>query len=276
MQMAPNKIFRMDKKDDLFKLEMGNGAFQFAAMAIEASDRRAQKRTGVSDLSVLGTSSAGGNSANRTATGVGVQDKAASQRIKYQVENLESNFIEPLLKMVLVMNQRFLNPEQILEICGQDGQAMQIDPLSVINADVKFRVRGSDKMRSRMMILQGLPLLLQTYMNPQVMQIMSTMGKSLDMKQVDRLISDAYQIAPMSLWADITPQQQQAMMMQQMGPQLIQAQTEKAKLDQQAQIHDSKDQTDLLKQVLSMIPPEALHELLGTTSDKRMSLTTPK
>lgn len=259
----PGKVWKVEKKDDITRMEMGN-ITQQAYLEVEASDRRAQKRTGVSDLSVLGTSSMGGNSANRTATGVGVQDKASSMRIKYQVENLESNFIEPLLKMVLKMNQMFLNPQQILEINGPEGQSYQIDPLKVINADVKFRIRGSDKMRSRAVLLQAWPLLMQTYMNPEVMQIMATQqGKTLDVKQLDRLLTDAIQVAPMSLWREMTPQEQQQNMMAQMGPQLMQMQLGQEKLKAQQQQSEGKDQTAMLQTIMGMIPPEAMHEFLG-------------
>lgn len=267
----PGKVWKTEKKDDITRMEMGN-ITQSAYLEVEASDRRAQKRTGVSDLSVLGTSSIGGNSANRTATGVGVQDKASSMRIKYQVENLESNFIEPLLKMVLKMNQMFLNPQQILEINGPEGQSYTIDPLKVINADVKFRIRGADKMRSRGMLLQAWPLLLQTYMNPEAMQIMGMQQqKTLDMKQMDRLLCDALQIAPMSLWREMSPQEQQGMMQMQMGPQILQAQMAQQKISAQMQQHTDKDQTNILQTLIAALPEEAFHSVLGTTPTKQLT-----
>jgi hypothetical protein len=260
----PGKVWKVEKKDDITRMEMGN-VTQNAYLEVEASDRRAQKRTGVSDLSVLGTSSIGGNSANRTATGVGVQDKAASQRIKYQVENLESNFIEPLLKMVLQMNQMFLNPEQILQIEGQDGQYYQVDPMHVINADVKFKIRGSDKMRSRMMILQALPLITQTYFNPAFLDALGTQqNMTLDMKSWDRLLSDAMQVPAMSLLRQMTPQERQQQQMAKMAPLMMKQQETQAKLQNQAQIHQSSDETQLLTAILGAIPPEALHQFLGT------------
>jgi hypothetical protein len=260
----PGKVWKVEKKDDITRMEMGN-ITQNAYLEVEASDRRAQKRTGVSDLSVLGTSSIGGNSANRTATGVGVQDKAASMRIKYQVENLESNFIEPLLKMVLRMNQMFLNPEQIMQIEGQDGQFYSVDPLNIINADVKFKVRGSDKMKSRMMIMQSLPMLMQTYFNPAFLDALANQqNMTLDMKAWDRMISDALQQPEMALLRIMTPQERQQAQAAKMAPLLMKQQETAAKLQNQAQIHDSQDQTQLLTAILGAIPPEALHAFLGT------------
>jgi hypothetical protein len=279
-RMYPGKLIEVEKKDDVGRIEFGNVTSQ-AYMEVEASDRRAQKRTGVSDLSVLGTSSAGGNSANRTATGVGVQDKAASQRIKYQVENLEYNLIEPMLRIFAVMNQRYLNPQQALEVLGPDGAALKIDPVHVINANVKFNVRAADKMRSRMMVLQALPLINQTYFNPAMLQFMAQIGQTIDVKQFDRLLSDALQIAPMSLWRSMNPQEQQSMQQQQLAPKMMDQQIQQARLDAQDRQHQRADDTAVLGKVLDKVPDEAMHALIGTepaavTAAKNKPLPTKK
>ena len=58
-----------DPKNDYIRFDMGNVTAQ-AYVEVDALERRVQKKTGITDLAVLGTPSAGGNSANRTATGV--------------------------------------------------------------------------------------------------------------------------------------------------------------------------------------------------------------
>src|SRR6185312_13703734 len=132
-----------DATKDIQKMEMGN-ITQSAYIETQASDARAQQTTGANDISAMGTGSAGGNSANRTATGVQTQNAAFSSRIQALVENCEDQAFEPFLTILFLMCQKFPDPNQPLFANSQS-----IDPLDVMNAQVKFKLRASDKLRIR-------------------------------------------------------------------------------------------------------------------------------
>ncbi len=113
--------------------------------------------------------------------------------------------------------------------------------------------------------MQALPLLTQTYFNPTFLDSMATQqNKTLDIKAWDRLISDALQVAPMSLFREMSPDERQQQMMAKMAPIIAKQQETQQKLQSQQQIHESSDQTQLLTAILAAIPPEAIHEFLGT------------
>jgi hypothetical protein len=251
LRVAPGRIIEVgdNPKEDFVKMEWPGVTAQ-APMEVEASERRAQKITGITDLVALGAPSSGGNSANRTATGVNTQAAATGKRIQYIVENLETTFIEPLCDMVHRLNQKFLPMDQAVEILGKDGQWLQFDPLHVKNANVKFVMRASDKMRSRMMMMQVLPTLLPLYMSPQFGQMMAQQqGKTLDVEAVDRAVSDALQVAPMGFWRDMQPGEMQSMMMQQLAPQMMEQQLQSQRMDAMGQMEADKGDTAITKEI---------------------------
>jgi hypothetical protein len=138
-----------DATKDIQKMDMGN-ITQSAYIETQAADSRAQQTTGANDISAMGTGSSGGNSANRTATGVQTQNAAFSSRIQALVENCEDQAFEPFLKMLFLMTQKYFDPNQPMAAGSQS-----VDPLDVMNAQVKFKLRASDKLRIRRAAASG-------------------------------------------------------------------------------------------------------------------------
>src|SRR5206468_3312403 len=131
---------------------------------VQASENRAQKVSGVTDLAVLGTPTAGGNSASRTATGVNSQVAASTSRLQYLVENAEALGIEPMLNHVWALNQLY-PPLGGVSVKGEQGQ-YRMSPDVIINSNVKFAMRASAKMQSKQALLQVFPLVMQSLANP--------------------------------------------------------------------------------------------------------------
>ena len=266
LRMTPGKVVEFENpKEDLVKIEFP-GITNNAYIEVEASDRRAQKHTGVTDLAVLGTPSAGGNSANRTATGIQTQSQASGARIQYIVDNIDSCLIEPLLNMVLRMNQQFLSPEQVMLVLGQEGQAIQIDPMHIVNASVKFTVRSGKKMRSRAALLQGLPLISQTLLNPQFVQLMSQQSNMVpNMVAITQDICDAFRLSYNSWFRPANPEELNNMMMQKIGPELIKAQMQQQRLQSRSADIDATNETALIKHLAGkMMTPHTVHQMLGS------------
>lgn len=263
-----------DPKNDYIRFEMGN-ITQSAYVEVDALERRVQKKTGVTDLAVLGTPSSGGNSANRTATGISSQEGASGKRIQYHVENAEDQFLVPALNILHTLNQIFLPADEMIQILGPEMQDIVIDPVDILNASVRFKINASSKMKTRNALASGgLGIILQTYLNPEFIQLQMMQGQKLQMSQVVRMVNDVFGLPPQALWTVMSPQEQQQFIQMKMMPEMLKMQMQKQRTDAHQQVTDSRDETVLLKTLLDrLITPQAAHtvlnELMGTTLDTR-------
>src|SRR5512146_718146 len=184
---VPDRFYGLSISD----VNEGEQRLQQSFMEVQFSEQRAQKYTGITDLAMMGAPSAGGNSAARTATGVNTQVAASSSRVAYFVENFEDTFAEPLLRGLLDLEKRFLDPQVPLQILGPQGEQFIHDPLDVINADVKFALRASSKMHSKQALLQVFPLVAQTFLNPEFLQMLAQQQQmTVDVEQMAEILGD--------------------------------------------------------------------------------------
>lgn len=235
---------------------------QHVFIETEASERRSQKNTGITDLAVLGTpGGGGGNSANRSATGVRVQAQASGRRIEYLVENIEDTFIAPLLDAIHELNKRYLDPNQVLEVLGPDGQSLEIDPLDVKNADVKFSLRGASKLRARESLQQIVPMVMQAFMAPEFLSMLAQQQqKTIDIEEVANMIMDSAAYKPRSaLFRQLTPEEQQAMN-KPPAEETIRMEMQRERLQSQSANQDRKSMMDMFKEIVKAIAQEAVAE----------------
>jgi len=271
LRMTPGKVIELENpKEDLIKIEFP-GVTNNAFIEVEASDRRAQKHTGVTDLAVLGTPSAAGNSANRTATGIQTQSQASGARIQYIVDNLDSCLIEPLLNMVLRFNQLYLSAEQVMTILGPEAQAIQINTTDVKNASVKFVVRSGQKMKSRAALLQGLPLISQTLLNPQFVGLLGQQqGLVPDMRAITQDIADAFRLSYNAWFRQATPEEQNQMLMSKIAPQLLEAQQQQKRLEARSGDIDATNESKMLTSLAGKImTPHTAHQMMSAMADMK-------
>ena len=178
-------------KEDIQTFEYG-AINQNAYVEVEAAERRLEKYTGITDLAVQGGPTAGGNSANRTATGVNVQAGASGTRMEYLVSTAESTYLEPMIYGLHFLNQKFLDPQQALDILGQDGKALQLDPTAIKNSECRFKFMASERMQSKNNTLQGLQAIGQALLNPIFMQALASINKvKLNVEFIGSKIGDA-------------------------------------------------------------------------------------
>lgn len=273
-RLRPGVIWESESpKDDYIRFEMGN-ITQEAYIEVEALERRVQKKTGVTDLAVLGTPSSGGNSANRTATGVSSQAGASGKRIQYHVENAEDQFLRPALDVMLKLNQIFMPMDQMIQILGKEQQFMSLDPVDILNASVKFKLTASSKMKVRQAMANGgLAIITQSYLNPEVIQLNMQQGKKLDMQQLDRLFCDTFGLPPMSLWVDATPEEAQAYLQMQAMPAMLKRQEQQDRLQSHERSQEQGDETKLLTMLLSKIlTPDVAHKLINELTGANLTL----
>jgi hypothetical protein len=249
-------------KEDIARMEMGN-VTQSAYIEVQALEQRVQKTTGVTDLAALGAPSSSGNSANRTATGINTQSAATGVRIGYQVENGEDQFITPLLQMLLLLNQKYQDPNDMaaqpfFNVAMPNGQVEQVDPLDILNAQVKFKLKSSDKLRIRRMLAGGgLGEALQFISSMQGM--MQSQGQTADLKEVGALLTDALGLPSNSLFRDMTQQEMESFAAQAMAKEQAKFQLQGARLESMEEMSESKDETKLLGEIFKkLLTPEVV------------------
>lgn len=232
LRRRPGQIIEATRADAVQPLTMPN-VTQDAFIAIQQSQTRAQQYTGISDMVSSGVPSVK-TSATRTAAGVGAIVQASSSRIEYIVENVENNLIVPMLDKILTLNQRYLDPQTAIAILGPNGQKY-INPLQVTNGEFMFELRAANRMSQRQQAGQSIPFLLQTLLNPALMQLMMQQGDKLNIKAIIRDVMSVMSWRNRNDWFQpMTPQdyqmlQQEAQQQQQMAQMKMQGQAERDK-----------------------------------------------
>lgn len=283
-----------DPEGDIRQLEPSN-ITQQAFIEVEASDRRVQRATGLSDLATLGSPSSGGNSANRTATGVNTQVSATQGRITYIVENIESMIIEPAVNFVIKLNRKFMDMQTAANWLKIDPRFQKLDPLKVMNTRVSAECRASTKMAAKSSFLQMLPMLAQVWLNPELLQMMAQQTqKTLDVTEFMHMTLDAMNYSPRNpLIIDLSQQQIKALNQPPPGEQLkaqlaqgqqqsdqaindkrvtakmfetiikelLQAHTEHSRMDNEMQQHGNNWRMDLANLLAKMQGDKNQHEL---------------
>lgn len=252
------------KVDDAVKwMQMGN-ITQQAFVEVAQAGIRAQQTTGITDIAAIGTAGQQGNSANRTATGIRTQSMATAGRIKYSVANFEDQVLQPFLYIMHDMNKRFSNPYEVMQIIGDDGKLMEFDPLEVINADVRFNMLGSTKLKTRdAMSSGGLQYVVEGMLNPQILQMAAAQGLKPDFQEFANLIADGIGMPYKRLYIQMTPQEMQ----QQNQPspdQMIRMMMQQQRTQAQSELADQNADTEFLKILLQSLlkQPEVVFALL--------------
>lgn len=178
---------------DIVQLEVQN-ITQQAFIEVEASERRTQRITGFSDLAALGSPTSGGNSANRTAAGVNTQVGATQDRASYYVENAEDLVIEPMLNTFIWLNKRFGDAKQAAAWIRLHPKFGNKKPEDVMNSRVWAECWGAIRMGARSQFLQFLPVLSQTVLGPEFLQMSAQIQKKvLDTDVLQRTVFDCIQ-----------------------------------------------------------------------------------
>jgi hypothetical protein len=273
-RLRPGVVWKVEDPEHDVRWMDSKPITQDSSIEIDALERRVQRKTGVTDLAVLGSPSSGGNSANRSATGVSTQANASGQRIQYHVENAEDQFLVPALNIIHALNQIFLPLDEMQQVLGSEGQFIQVDPVDILNASVRFRMNASSKMRIKSQLAQGgLGLLLQSILNPEVESIANQQGYRLDFTQIQRLVNDTFSLPPMALWVQMSPQEQQALMQQKMLPAILKRQEQQDRLTNLKDIATERDETTLVKALLDKLAtPDVAHSLVNEFAGTNLTL----
>lgn len=270
--MHPGKVIDVnDDPDKAIKRLDVQAQTQQVYMEVNDSERRTAKTTGLSDMAVMGVATAGGNSAQRTASGVEALKTAAGTRIMWLIENQESSLIEPLCVLMHRMNIKFLPRQEMIDILGVDGKQQSIDPVDVINALPRFTMRAAARMRQRQQIMQVMPWFVQTLMNPEALQMAAQQNLALDFPLLIDWIMDTINAPKIKLYRPMT---QQEIQQRQSPPPEAQLEMQKlqTRLAAAAQMAREKGDTELLNTILGkVITPRAAEDFMGMSDPQHIS-----
>lgn len=208
LRRRPGLVTEVDNpKEDLIPAEIPNVTVN-AFTEVAASEARAQRRDGITELATMGTTGQG-SSINRTATGIQTLASASFSRIGYFIENLQENCLTPMLDRWLLLNKKFNTQADVVKILGTEGQLIELNASSLIRAQIRFEMRASSKANSKATMLEVLPLIIQTFANPSMLAQLQAMGKTVNIEELYNMILDAtgYRPHKSSLIRQLTPQE---------------------------------------------------------------------
>jgi len=166
-------------------------AIQDAFTEVEASDSRAQRRSGASELVTQGTAPGQGQ-LGRTSTGINAAISAVGARMGYLVEQICDNFFIPFLEAVHEMNGRWLPVEEIQSILTDElALDYEGDAIELKNANIKFDMLAGAKLKAKMAMLQIAPTLVQLLQIAPVIEDLTNKGEKVDWKAFMQALLDA-------------------------------------------------------------------------------------
>jgi hypothetical protein len=158
---------------------------------VEASDSRAQRRTGASELVTQGTAPGSGQ-LGRTSTGINAAVAAVGARMGYLVEQICDNFFIPFLEAVHEMNCRWLPPDEIHQILTEElASDYEGDAIDLKNANIKFDMLAGAKLKAKMAMLQVAPTLVQILQAAPIIEDLTNKGKKVDWVAFMQAIMDS-------------------------------------------------------------------------------------
>lgn len=273
-RMAPGREWEVDGdvREAVMRFDPGT-INQSALMQIDAIDRRVTRTTGNSDVAVLAAPSAGGDSSMRTATGVQARQMSSNTRIQYQVTNLEDQILTPMLYFIDHLDRRFLDPEKVQQVLGQDGKFIEIANADAMNAECQYEMQASSKMRQRQgLAAGGLQVVMETYLNGPFLTLMADQGKKVNVEEISNLVCDTIGISPRSMLVDMTPEEIQARQQQQNQADEIRVQMQRERLaaaqQNQEMANETKTQIALVNKLLT---PDAAHAAMGLPAPAKIA-----
>ena len=272
-KFRPGGKFELDNpKEDLIRMEMGN-VTSTAFVEVDQVDRRVAKTVGVADTVGFGVSSAGGNSALRSATGVQSQANAQSSRVHYLVANAEDQFMLPLLNIFWGLNRVHMDPQTKLQLLGPDGP-MEVDPVDMLNADPRFTMETANKMKGRAALQNGgLNVFFQGLLNPSVLEGMAEQQNLVpNYVSISEMFCDVFNQKAQTFFRPMTPQEQQARQQWMLAPLQAMQQLQDSRLQAMSQDSHDRDETELLVKILDVMQKSGLiNDLADVKRDVEIS-----
>ncbi len=211
LRLRPGGIIDTDDADGIKMIEYPP-ALADAFTEVEASDSRAQRRSGANELITQGGQQ-GPSSITRTATGMNALSAGVGARLGYLIDFISDLIFVPSLEFFQECNSKWLDEETIQSILTDElASAYDGDMLDVVNAKLKFKMLASAKAKARQALAQNLTPMLQIFQQAPVLEAMQAQGLVVDWVEVAQAVTDISEIAGTQKWIrKMTPQEQAAL-----------------------------------------------------------------
>jgi hypothetical protein len=210
LRLRPGGIMDTDTPDGIKMVEYPP-ALTDAFTEVEASDSRAQRRSGANELITQGGQQ-GPSSITRTATGMNALSAGVGARLGYLIDFISDLIFVPTLEFIQECNSKWLDEETVTSILTDElAHDYQGDMLDVVNAKVKFKMLASAKAKARQALAQNLQVMAQTFQMAPVLESLQVQGKVFDWAQYAQGVADISEIAGTQKWVRAaTPEEKKA------------------------------------------------------------------
>jgi hypothetical protein len=190
LRLRPGGIIDTDDQKGIQMIQYPP-AIADAFTEIDASDSRAQRRSGANQLVTQGTAPSQGQ-LGRTSAGVSTAVGALGARMAYWMDQIVNLMFVPFLEAVQEMNSRWLPEEEIKDFFEEEmKEELHLDPLEIKNANLRFDILAGAKLRSRMAMLQLAPQLVQLLTLAPVLDAINDQQKKVDWVEIIQSLIDA-------------------------------------------------------------------------------------
>ena len=211
LRLRPGGIMDTDNADGIKMIEYPP-AIADAFTEVEASDSRAQRRSGANELITQGGQQ-GPSSITRTATGMNALSAGVGARLGYLIDFISNLCFVPTLEFIQECNSKWLDEETISSILTDELETTyQGDMLDVVNANLKFKMLASAKAKARQALAQNLMPMMQVFQQQPVQEALQIQGKVFDWAELAQAVADISEISGSQKWVrSMTPEEKQAL-----------------------------------------------------------------
>lgn len=236
----PGAVLGIDSVKDFQTIQPTNITSD-AFTEVGLAERRANRRTGVSDLVQTGTPTP--SNANRSATGVASQMQAVNSRLFTIFDNIENYLLVPLLYKTHKILGKFL-PEEPLAGVDSAGSPIAVDR-AAFNQPTRFIMGAGASMVARTQLQQVFQPVTQILLNEAVHGAAQRQGRVVDFKEYLRFFHDSLGVSNVyTFFREQTEEEAQAA--QQPDPKVMaEIQAKQMELKTREKIAEEKNQTEI-------------------------------
>lgn len=153
---------------------------------LQESVQNEQTTTGADEAFTQGSlPGKGGSSAARTATGAGGIIAANAGRIQGPVGHFVKGILLPVIELLEWFVKNRLSPKEIRNtLSDQLGEAFELDMQNFYSSEDRFECLAGAHLAAKKAMAQALPMLMQVFENPQIIQALTAMGYTVDVREL--------------------------------------------------------------------------------------------
>lgn len=153
--------------------------------AIQVSKQASESTTGADEAFQQGSIPGRGSSIVRTATGAGGVMAASASRIQGPVGRFVDNIFIPFLRKLDEMVNERMPMEEIREILSDEmPDDFVLDEEGFLNATMRYEVLAGAHLAAKKAMSQSLPLIIQIFENPHMLESLNATGWTVDLKEL--------------------------------------------------------------------------------------------